>query len=556
MDINNDEIERLMEEKQCDRETAYKLYKDRKEREFIKKQHEKQDDKIKKLKKLDIEIEEKNKNQIEHQMKREVMDMFYKEYNERERLLDQYDVFYTDDNKKMKISTSSLGTLIYQEHGHFFTMVDNKEIYTYNEQGYYENSGDAKIRNFTEYYLGAYVKERYKTEVVGWIRDHNYMKREDIKVPLNLINLKNGILNIDTMELIPHSPDFLFFGRLPVNYDPEAKYDKFEKFLNHLSMKENETREKVVNTIQEYLGYCLLRSYPYKNYIVFDGGGDNGKTTLLNIVVALFGSENNTSISLQEINNRPFAKSQLYQKHINVSDDLPRRALKYTGEIKQITGNSPLWADIKNHKKGIYFTNYAKPWYACNELPITYDYTDAFFSRMIQITLLNKYLEKGNPDINNINVFERDIDLFETLTTEKSLSGIFNFVLEGLKKLLKNKRFSDDMTTEEKRTLYLRKTNSIHAFIEDEIEIAGEDWGITVDDFFAELIRYCEKNEFDKPTSRKQVTSRLLDENIGVQKRQKTINAIPHLWCWIGIRSSTNNEINQYFGEKKNEVLM
>jgi len=553
MDKNNDEIDKIMEEKGCDRETAWKLQKDREERKYIKKEQGKHK---RKLKQTEEEIEKNDKDYAERRIKKEVVDIFRREDNERETLLDEYEVFYEDDKGKQKISTAKLGNLIYNEHGHFFTIVDNKEIYTYNEHGYYENNGDAKIRNLAEYYLEDYVVERYKNEVVGWIRDHNYIKREDIKVPLNLVNVQNGILNIETMELKEHSPDYLFLGQIPVKFNPKTKCDNFIKFLQHISMKELEPRKTIIDTIQEYLGYCFLRAYPYKNYIVFDGGGDNGKTTLLNVVVALIGMNNNTSVSLQDLNHRPFAKSQLFRKYINVSDDLPKKALKYTGEIKQITGNSPLWADIKNHRKGICFVNYAKPWYACNELPATYDYSDAFFSRMIQITLLNKYLPKGNKKINDKNIFVRDTDLIIKLTTESEMAGIFNFALKGLKRLREKNNFSDDMTTEERRTLYLRKTNPIHAFIEDEIEIAGEDWCITVEDFFAELTNYCERNEFDKPTSRKQITSKILDENIGVQKRQKTINDVPRVWCWVGIRSVTESTINHFFGEQKNMMII
>lgn len=474
----------------------------------------------------------------------------------RKDLLEKYDVWQEDKSGNLRPNPACLGNLIYNEHGHFFTIIDNKTIYTYNDEGYYEKTGDALIRNLVEYYLGDYARERHKNETVGWIRDANYFKRENINVPLNLINLRNGILNIETRELLPHSPEYLFLGQLPVNYDPKASYKNFEDFLKHISMNEGKIREKVVNTIQEYLGYGIYRAYPFKNYMVLDGGGDNGKTALLNIVIALFGEKNNTSVSLQELNSRPFAKKQLYAKHVNVSDDLPKKALKFTGVIKQITGNSVIWADIKGHKDGINFRPFAKPWYACNELPETTDYTDAFFSRQLQITLLNKYLPKGDQKIDNVTVFERDINIVDKLTTNQQLSGILNYILIGLQRLLENKIFSDDTTTDEKRTIWMRKTNPVHAFVEDEIEIAGEDWCITIEDFFSELVAYCERNEFDKPTARKPVTTRLLDENIGVKKLQKTIGGVPHVWCWIGIKSSTNSTINHYIGKAKDGVLI
>jgi len=525
-----------------------------------------------KLKKLDKKILQKEQKLADWKLQKE-MDFMDKqgffddpeEYDEniyKNDLLEKYEVFETKQDKKGnilktgKINTANLGKLIY-ETGYYFTMKDNREIWSYiRQKGCWEKKGETGIRFETEYYLGEYVKEYHKNEVVGWIRDHNYKKRSEIKTPLHLINLANGVLNMETMELLPHAPEYLFLSQINVKYDHTASYKDFENFLKHITMKEGEPRKKVVKSIQEYFGYGLLRSCQFKTYTVFDGSGDNAKTVLLNVVIAFFGSKNNTSVSLQDLNNRPFAKKQLYAKHVNVSDDLPKKALRYTGVIKQITGNSMIWADIKGHKDGIDFYNHAKPWYGCNELPETNDYSDAFFSRQQQYTLLNRYLPKGDPKIDNITVFERDINLTEKLTTPEQLSGILNYILIGLKRLLKNMRFSDEMTTDEKRTTWMRKTNPVHAFIEDEIEIADQDWGITVEDFFSELVAFCERNEFDIPTARKPVTTRLLDENIGVRKVQKTINGVPRVWCWIGIKSATNTGVNHYFGRGKDGVII
>lgn len=480
-------------------------------------------------------------------------------------LAEKYKIFtlIEDKNKngekyyiKTGVIPPRLADLIINEYDyHFFTMRDSKEIYYY-KNGVYQNNGETIISSIAEEYMEDLSTTHRKNEVISHILDYNYQDREEIKAPINLINLNNGILDINTYQILPHSPNYFFINQLPVKYDPNMNYEKFEKFLQHISMKDGEIRKKIVNTIQEYIGYSLYRGYPLKYYMVLDGGGDNGKTVLLNIVTALIGEKNNTSIGLQELNERPFAKSQLYGKHTNVSDDLPKKALKLTGIIKQITGNSPMWADIKNHKKGISFTNYAKPWYACNELPETSDYTDAFFSRQLQITLLNKYLPVGDKKIDNITVFERNVHLTNELTKNESLSGILNYAIIGLKRLLEKKVFSDETTTEDKRFIWIRKTNPVGAYIDDEIEITNEDWCITKDDFYNEVIQYCLRSGFDKPSSTKYVTTKMRDANLGIQLRQKKIDGIDRVWCWVGLKSATNNLVNHYLGEKKDKTII
>jgi len=479
-----------------------------------------------------------------------------KQKEDKNKFLDEYEVFQKDKNGIIDgVTATNLGKLIYEKHGHFFTMRDSREIYHYNiDKGFYEKNGETIIKNLVEYYVDTFSCEHTKNEVLGWIRDYNYKDRTDITVPLNLINLKNGVLDIETNTLMDWTPDYIFFNQIATEYNPTAKYEYFENFLNEICKSQGVERKNIVDTIQEYIGYCLLRDYPFKNYVVLDGGGDNGKTALLNIVKLLFGEENNTSVGLQELNDRPFTKKQLFQKHINISDDLPKKALKYTGTIKQITGGSPLWADIKNHKDGISFVNFAKPWYACNELPETDDYTDAFFSRQIQITLTNRYLPIGDINIDNKSSFVRDTEIVKKLTTPEILSGILNYALIGLKRLMENKKFSDETTTDQKRDQWTRKTNPVVAFLTDECEIGDEDTCITVDDFYAEVRSYCERNKFDKPSSRKYVTDHVLDAGMGIRKLQRTIDSNSHVWCWVGVSSTTNPTVNKYVGKKAQDI--
>jgi len=448
------------------------------------------------------------------------------------------------------VRTGNLANLIKKEFYPFVTIRDKTKEILYQNEGVYRKNGETIILEKTEELLEQYSTTHIKNEVVCHIRDSNYVERDIFITSPNLIPVANGVFDIKSNKLRSYTTDDYFLNKTPANYNPKAKCKEFEKFLQHICMQDGKRRKNLEKTIQEYMGYSLYRSYLYKKYVVLDGSGDNAKTTLLNVVLALVGTNNNTSVSLQELNDRPFTKSKLYGKLTNVSDDLPKKGLKYSGTIKQITGNSPLWADIKNHPEGIEFTSYSKPWYACNELPETPDLTDAFFSRQLQITLLNKYVKKEEWKlVDNKTIFKADPRLIEKLVAE--LSGILNFALVGLRRLLKNGYFSDRQTTEERRETWLKKTNPIHAFIEDEIEFVP-DWAITTDDFYNEILAYCERNGFDKPTKHK-VTSKMGQESSNIGKQQKTINKIPRVWCWIGVRSTTDNTINHYFGRSIGE---
>lgn len=479
----------------------------------------------------------------------------------RRELSSQYGVFKWSEKKnketgekyyiKTGVNCPNLGELFINEYSfNFMTTDDTQEIlYYYEEDGCFYFGGENIILQLAEEFMEDLTTTHRKNEVVTYIRDYNYVNRvKKFNPNPRYINLNNGVYDIENREMLPHSPKYKFLTKIPVDYDPNATCPIFLDFLEKICSKQGMPRDEIEDTITEYMGYSLYRGYPYKKYIVLDGGGDNGKTTLLDVMLALVGEHNNTSVSLQELNEQHFAKAQLFGKHTNISDDLPKKALRYSGVIKQITGYSIIWADIKNHKKGIQFFSYAKPWYACNELPETSDLTDAFFSRMIQITLLNKFVERESDKIDNISVFQADESLIKQMTLPEELSGVLNAAIEGLHRLIEQRHFSNHQSTEEKRETWLRKTNPIHAFLEDEIEFVGDDWCITVDDFYSSILNYCERNGFGKPTKYK-VTKKIWQENKGIKKMQKTVNRTPRIWCWVGIRSLTDETINHFAGE-------
>jgi putative DNA primase/helicase len=101
--------------------------------------------------------------------------------------------------------------------------------------------------------------------------------------------------------------------------------------------------------------------------------------------------------------------------------------------------------------------NFAKLAYACNTIPKTSEDTDAFWRRWMLITFPNKF-EKETDNRN----------LLSELTTPEELSGVLNWMIEGLKRLRDNNwKFSYNKGAEEVRTEYIRKSSPIQAFVMD-----------------------------------------------------------------------------------------
>lgn len=101
----------------------------------------------------------------------------------------------------------------------FITMMDNQETFVY-MNGFYQPLGDALIKKLVKEALGDEYRKNRTTEVQDYIKAATFTARRE--EPPNLIPLENGVLDVskDPPELKPHSPNYLFFNRVPVKYDP------------------------------------------------------------------------------------------------------------------------------------------------------------------------------------------------------------------------------------------------------------------------------------------------------------------------------------------------
>ncbi|WP_287421460.1 hypothetical protein [Candidatus Brachybacter algidus] len=98
---------------------------------------------------------------------------------------------------------------------------------------------------------------------------------------------------------------------------------------------------------------------------------------------------------------------------------------------------------------------YAKLIFNCNELPKDVEHTNAYFRRFLIIPF----------DV-TIPPKEQDKSL-HTKIIEKELSGVFNWVLEGLNRLLYQKKFSDCEAAQQAVEQYKIESNSVQMFLNE-----------------------------------------------------------------------------------------
>ena len=360
------------------------------------------------------------------------------------------------------------------------TFEDTDEIFQYHQDDGITIYAPAENR--LEYEIQEYVGEKttqhYVTEVLAAIRRITRESRDIVNQNTNLIPLANGVLDTKTMQLQAYSKEQVFLKKHPIEFNPAALCPKTEKFLDEVAP--NETAKK---TLKEMAGYCFFRHYKFQTVFLLVGEGANGKSTFLNLLTSLVGSDNISNKPLQALTNYMFSIGGLFGKSANVFADLPQKNFNDTGILKALSGGDYVEAEIK-HKGSIKFRNHAKLIASCNEIPQSPDDSDAFYRRWIIIPFQNKF--EGKNDNKN---------LIEELTTKEELAGFFNEAIRAYLMAEQRGAFSYSPTSLEKKKTYLAYSNNIKLFCDEKLEqdVSSE---MTKHDIYQGYVSWCGEMRF------------------------------------------------------------
>jgi putative DNA primase/helicase len=374
--------------------------------------------------------------------------------------------------KTKKQAMYDLAKMIIEEN--YIKTIDEEkaEIYIY-ENGCYI-PGESRIENMVIRILEECVTKADIAEILNKIKIQTYIERKEFDNNKNKINLKNGVYDILTKELSKHSPDNLFLNMLPIEYNPDCECPNIIKFLNEILNQEQ------VYIMQEWFGFCLYRQYVIKKAMIFVGEKNTGKTTLIRLLGRFLGQDNISGISLQALAADKFAIGQLYGKYANIYDDLSFKDIGDNGKFKITTGGGYSTGEYKFGNQ-FNFENYAKLVFACNKIPNIKDTSDdAYFDRWI-ITRFDNTIEKKDPL------------LIDKLNKPEELSGLFNWALEGLYRLLSCYEFSYNKSSTEIKAEMMTSGSSIASFAFDCLEeMVGNK--ISKEVVYNEYCQYCHNN--------------------------------------------------------------
>ena len=407
-----------------------------------------------------------------------------------------------------------------------FAALSSKELLYYNN-GVYASGGEIVIEKEAEIICGYSLCNKELNEIKGHIIRSCYRSREDFDKDLNIINMKNGLYNINTGEFREHSPDYLSMIQIPVIYDSKAKPKLFGKFLSEVIYSTE------IRTAIEMVAYTFLRDNPYEIINILFGYGGNGKSVFTGVLTSIHGPQNVSNVPLRAMIRDPFALSDLEGKSVNIDTELSSTSIEDTAVMKKLTGRQSIRIQRK-HQRAYDTVLHAKLFFNANKIPMTYDTSDAFFRRYCIISFPNNFETKDDPD------------LIKKLTTDEELSGIFNILMIALRRILKNNRgvFTNAKTTHERREKYELALNPIGSFIELAIaEGSTELDKVIKDDLYRVYTRFCKEKRL--AIESKENFGKILKKQFRFQDGRESSGLRRTIWKGVKLTGMYNLEDEQ-----------
>ena len=301
-----------------------------------------------------------------------------------------------------------------------------------------------------------------------------------------VFNCQNGTLHLDTMKFTPHTASDKLTKISDVIYNPEARCERFERFVQEITCEDQEK----ARFLQKVLGYGLSGDTRYECFFIFYGATTrNGKGTLCESVLKVLGSYGCTARS-ETIAVKQNSSSQMPSedvarlagvRFVNISE--PDRNLRLDAAlVKSMTGNDTLNARFL-HENSFDFRPQFKMYINTNYRPSISDLTLFSSDRVIVVTF-DRHFGEG----------EQDTNLKVLFAHPNSQSAILNWLVEGYA-MLRKEGLKLPETVKTAIEDYRKDSDKVMRFVDECLEVS-DSAEVRTADVYKEYQQWCEDNGY------------------------------------------------------------
>jgi putative DNA primase/helicase len=244
----------------------------------------------------------------------------------------------------------------------------------------------------------------------------------DLDADRMLLNLANCTFDLRRREPRPHDPADLCTQLAPVNYDPNAECPRWMKFMGQIFAGNG----NLISFMQRAIGYALTGDTSEHVVFILWGSGANGKSTLLNTIVAMLGTcqprdyavtTRAETFMVKKGDTIPNDVAALHNARMVVASEADRERRLAEGMLKNCTGGDPVNARFMRAEFFSFVPRF-KVFLATNQRPIVRG-TDHGLWRRIRLIPFNVTIPPA----------DQDPYLADALKAE--LPGILRWAIQG-----------------------------------------------------------------------------------------------------------------------------
>ena len=235
-----------------------------------------------------------------------------------------------------------------------------------------------------------------------------------------LLGVQNGVLNLRSQQITPPDPGTKVAWRCSVKFDKAADCPRFEAFTQQV-LPDADVR----HFVQRWAGYCLTGLSSEKIFVMLLGGGDNGKTVLLETLKWLldsYAAKIETELLMAQPRSAQGPSPEILAikgKRLIYANETSEGQRLADARVKDLTGGDTLTARPLYGKAPVEFAPTHKLMMVGNHKPVITDTSSGMWSRVVLVPF-DVVIPKE----------ARDRHLLTALKSEGS--GILNWALAGL----------------------------------------------------------------------------------------------------------------------------
>lgn len=211
-----------------------------------------------------------------------------------------------------------------------------------------------------------------------------------------VVPFANGLLRVDELRLVDHTPDYFNTDYVRCEYDADAKPDAIGRFLDDLTGEDREATDALL----EFVGTRLVGDDRYQKMLLLQGPSGSGKGTLDRLLSKVLGRRH-TGYQMDDFKNNGFPLKPLLGKTlVTISDQRAQLNMKkFTDLLLQVVGGDVMTLRLPWGKRSITQRLPLTFMILTNEVPVFPDNAGALVRRLLAIKTPNTFVGREDYDL-------------------------------------------------------------------------------------------------------------------------------------------------------------